>query len=335
MRATFWKTLQTSPFSTHYADFGAFGFSGAGFSAVAGRLTLPAPASGRGAHPLASFKATAATTCHAGAAPRGPSPRPALAVRPRAVSGGAVVAPAPTQLWGGPSAAYAAQRLALQIRPNLLTSRLHLLLPASAVTAHPDAGALSAELTLVAATSVTVATALGFTRKQRKAFFIQQCLFSHMRRYLIVLAPGWLDLRLHGILPRLRSCWRALTRPTGELFAHPLTEELEADIGLTGAAARRVGSPEAWVEATLADVSVISEVGDEGLESGLAQLRTSLLSELQTRFSRRAGWRRFSVLWARVLVYQTNPHSYLKKRRARSIKRRQTKRLVRQTQYRF
>jgi hypothetical protein len=60
--------------------------------------------------------------------------------------------------------------------------------------------------TLVAATSSTVAAALGFSRQQRDAYFIQQCLFRHVRRYLLVLDAGAVGVRLIGALPRLRVC---------------------------------------------------------------------------------------------------------------------------------
>lgn len=63
--------------------------------------------------------------------------------------------------------------------------------------------------------------------------FLQQCLFQHMRRYLLVLAHGPMDVRLVGALPRLRTYWRALTRPTEEAFYHPITEELVLDVGVT------------------------------------------------------------------------------------------------------
>ena len=42
--------------------------------------------------------------------------------------------------------------------------------------------------TLVTATSTTVAAALGFSRQQRRAFFIQLCVFKHIRRYMLLLA---------------------------------------------------------------------------------------------------------------------------------------------------
>lgn len=88
-------------------------------------------------------------------------------------------------------------------------------------------------LTLVVSTSTLIAAALGYTRRYRRMFFIQQCLFKHMRRYLVTLDPTDVDVELRGVLPRFRACWRVLTRASNEVFYHPLTGELVYDLGLT------------------------------------------------------------------------------------------------------
>lgn len=59
--------------------------------------------------------------------------------------------------------------------------------------------------TIVAATSITVAAALGFSRQYRHAYFIQQCLFRHMRKYLLLTSSVRLHLRLRGGVPKLRA----------------------------------------------------------------------------------------------------------------------------------
>lgn len=73
-------------------------------------------------------------------------------------------------------------------------------------TSNSLGGAPYVTQTLVAATSMTVAAALGFARQQRRAFFIQQCLFKHVRRYLVLLQSAAWELTLIGVSPRLRSC---------------------------------------------------------------------------------------------------------------------------------
>lgn len=95
--------------------------------------------------------------------------------------------------------------------------------------------------TLVAATSLTVASILGFSRQYRRANFIQRCLFRHVRRYLLVLEALSLQLRIRGGIPRLRAYWRSLTAPSMEFYWHPLTEELVADVGVSQRDLRRHG----------------------------------------------------------------------------------------------
>lgn len=94
----------------------------------------------------------------------------------------------------------------VQLQPRLLTSCCHLLTSVPEHQGRFFGVSAPVELTLVAASSTTVAAALGFTRQQRRAYFIQQCLFRHVRRYLLVLSPSSLDLRVRGVFPRLRSC---------------------------------------------------------------------------------------------------------------------------------
>jgi hypothetical protein len=87
--------------------------------------------------------------------------------------------------------------------------------------------------TLVAVTSLMVASILGFSRQYRRAAFIQRCLFKHVRRYLIVMEALSLQLRFRGGVPRLRAYWRSLTTPVMEFFRHPITEELLADVTIS------------------------------------------------------------------------------------------------------
>ena len=99
--------------------------------------------------------------------------------------------------------------------------------------------------TVVAATSLTIAAALGFSRQYRHAYFIQQCLLKHFRRYLIVLNLTHLNLQLRGGIPRLRAYWAVLTKPAMELYHHPLTDDLILDIGITEAQSIKRGGAQA------------------------------------------------------------------------------------------
>ena len=98
--------------------------------------------------------------------------------------------------------------LCLWVKTRALTSLVQLLTTPSVggFGASHGGEARHEHQTLVAATSSTVAAALGFSRQQRDAYFIQQCLFRHIRRYLLVLEAGFVGIRLIGALPRLRVC---------------------------------------------------------------------------------------------------------------------------------
>jgi len=111
--------------------------------------------------------------------------------------------------------------------------------PASEFTSTPNL------CTLIAASSLTVAAALGFSRQYRHAYFIQQCLFKHFRRYLLVLNTLRLTAQLRGGVPKLRAYWAVLTNPTLELFHHPITDELLVDLGVTAAQCEKRGGLEA------------------------------------------------------------------------------------------
>ena len=94
--------------------------------------------------------------------------------------------------------------LTLWLRPTLLTSNVQIL---TGSNQGESTGAHQRETmqTIAAASTMTVAAALGFTRQHRRAFFLQQCLFRHVRRHMLLLdTPSW-NVLLFGIFPRLRS----------------------------------------------------------------------------------------------------------------------------------
>jgi hypothetical protein len=227
--------------------------------------------------------------------------------------------------------------LCLWVKTRALTSMVQLLTTPSVGASQTQYGGAgrSEHQTLVAATSSTVAAALGFSRQQRDAYFIQQCLFRHIRRYLLVLEAGVVGLRLVGALPRLRVCWQALTRPTMELFNHPLTGELLLDIRITRQQLKKLGSvqacfdlacePSNWIESERVGVSA----------QQLRALKDQCVTAAERRLRSAVAWQRYWLTWGRAWVFHGVPHSVHRQRRARSIKRRHVKRLVKATQYRF
>lgn len=187
--------------------------------------------------------------------------------------------------------------------------------------------------TLLAATSMTIASALGFSRQYRSAHFIQQCLFRHMRRYLLVLEVRAPALRFLGAIPRLRAHWRALTRPTAEIFSHPLTGKLLLDVQVSRQQVRKLGTVEACLDAVLDESNWIEPTSARSDET--SSQREWCLIEARARLKQQAIWQRYALTWGSARVYRGQPHSFYRQRKARSIKRRQVKKLVRATQHRF
>lgn len=150
--------------------------------------------------------------------------------------------------------------------------------------------------TAFAASSLTVAAVLGFSRQYRAASFIQRCLFKHVRRYLLALGSLQLGLRLYGGIPKLRSYWRALTRPAAEFYRHPLTDELVADIEVTPADAKKHGSAHAAVRFLATEFDLTdgdtSPAMATSAEAFYCEQRRALLRTLKTQ----AAWARYRLV---------------------------------------
>lgn len=89
----------------------------------------------------------------------------------------------------------------LWLKPKLQVQRLQLLSPDVGVF---DKSAAPKHASTFYYTSVMVAAVLGYSRRYRRLFFIQQCLFRHVRRCLLVLNPNLLDVVLLGVMPKFR-----------------------------------------------------------------------------------------------------------------------------------
>lgn len=75
--------------------------------------------------------------------------------------------------------------LTLRLRPTLLTSNVQIL-AGSNQSEYTGAHQRESMQTVVDASTMTVAAALGFSRQHRRAFFLQQCLFRHVRRHMLL-----------------------------------------------------------------------------------------------------------------------------------------------------
>jgi len=81
------------------------------------------------------------------------------------------------------------QLVTLRLSTRLLTTSVQILTaqPQEVFEVPGSWGGLTTHQTIFEATTSTVAAALGFKRQQRGTYFIQQSLFKHLRRAIILL----------------------------------------------------------------------------------------------------------------------------------------------------
>ena len=221
----------------------------------------------------------------------------------------------------------------VRLRTSYLTTSVQIL--TTALAGGSGGCASRAHQTVLAATTATVAAALGFPRQQRGAYFIQQSLFKHLRRALLLLGLQMPVVWLVGALPRLRLFWATLTKATGEVFFHPVTGELVPDVRVTAVQVRRLGSIPTVLAQVLDPANVLLGPSAAEATDRLAALGRGLAREVASRLRTHRTWQRYWVTWGQVWALGGAARGALRQPRARSIKRRLAKRLVRTTQYRF
>lgn len=140
---------------------------------------------------------------------------------------------------------------------------------------------------------------------------------------------------MFGIFPRLRSAWRTLTRPSMELYAHPLTEEVVADLGARRHQIKKAGGVEQWLGLVAEEVNWLDLPTGASVESLIFQLQKDLAPHITSRLQTHNSWQRYTLEWGKIFILKSHPHSFYRHKRARSIKRRQTKKLIKRTKYRF
>jgi hypothetical protein len=106
-------------------------------------------------------------------------------------------------------------------------------------------------------------------------------------------------------------------------------------VGVARRQLQAAGSALAALERVLVDLVCLSA----DLEAALGELKEELIAAVggDVRHARSlgVGWQRYLLCWGVLRVISGSLHGHTRARRARSIKRRRVKRLVRQTHFRF
>jgi hypothetical protein len=144
---------------------------------------------------------------------------------------------------------------------------------------------------------------------------------------------------LRGPLPEFSLFWTRLNSASGEIFLNPLTNDIISDVQPSRDITTQV-QLSSWLNAEFSRFEFNST--DNAKQSSLkaVSLQDSLAFFLRQLSSYKGStpirWLpRFSVLWATAIAVSLTPHGFTKNKRARSIKKRLSKRLVRRTQFRF
>lgn len=223
--------------------------------------------------------------------------------------------------------------LTVWVQPARLVQKVQVL----ALSGLDGAGTAEARCfsTLIFATSTLVGAALGYTRRYRRVFFLQQCLFKHLRRYLLLLLPHQLELQLLGVMPRFRACWRTLNQATNEVFLHPITNSPVYDAGLVRRQLSAAGGGLGCLKVLHAALTDLAFTSVEEKKTFFTQFEKDVERALCDAYGRAVGWQRYEVRWVLLHIRQTHGHGQTRHCRARSIKRRRAKKLVKQTKFRF
>lgn len=177
--------------------------------------------------------------------------------------------------------------------------------------------------------------AIGLPSELRYASISQRLIALATRRLLLTLDKTIFMLCLHGLIPGFTKFWRSINAASNEVYRHVLPDNWIADIGVSPKQAQ-IQTPRESIAAALESASLIEEPfsNASSLKLVLINTRAKLLQRL-----RRPGFireiRAYTLRWVAVLAFAESLHGKVKRRRARGIKKRLAKRLVRLAKRRF
>jgi len=193
----------------------------------------------------------------------------------------------------------------------------------SLTTAGPDTE-VTAPLTLF--TGSWVAHLLGYSRKYRGTRFIEAFMGSALRSYLLLYSFVPLYLSLKGAFFNFNFLWRAVNRPSNQIFAHPITMEILWDVRMPTSAN---SSMDTVKEAMAASLGEFGRGGLIALDDEMLAYEAKVLKGLPPHHSR------YHLTWDQVLFFPTRIKRPRRPKKARSIRKRLAKRIVRTAGRRF
>jgi len=174
---------------------------------------------------------------------------------------------------------------------------------------------------------------VGLGRAFRRSPEAQLLVAQLLRRYLVVLGSPGITLTLRGIFSGFTLFWRKLNTPLHELYVHPVTGELVADIALTGLFGRRL--PRQPVLHRYLTERAVADFDPSTLEAAEAALMAFFARLGRSNAVLPRVYWRYRLSWASVRRLAPALHSRVRRPRARSLNRRRAKRIVAATGHRF
>lgn len=170
-----------------------------------------------------------------------------------------------------------------------------------------------------------VAHLLGYTRKYRGAKLVETFMGSAIHSYLVLYHFVPLCLRVRGPFFNFNFFWKTINSPSNQVFIHPIAKVIIWDIRLP------VSVSSSFEEVREAMAAAVGEFGRGGVPSLDDEIldyeaKATTPSNLINRY-------RFS--WDQVLFLPTRIDRPRRAKKARSIRKRLSKRLVRASGRRF
>lgn len=177
-------------------------------------------------------------------------------------------------------------------------------------------------------TASWVAQLLGYARRYRGSRIVETFTALAVRSYLLLYPFVRLDLVIKGPLSNFSFIWRTLNSPAGQVFTHPLTGALIWDIKSEGLKTSDLSK---------ARELLVLAFNDADCEGGIPPEEAVLDAEAHaiagTSFAR---WKaRYKLLWGFVFFAPSAFNKPRRAKKARSIRKRIAKRLVRAVGQRF
>jgi hypothetical protein len=140
-----------------------------------------------------------------------------------------------------------------------------------------------------------------------------------------------MTLIVNGPFGSFPAFWRLVNNPTGQVFLHPMTGEIVYDLAIPRAVA---DTPETSRDFLIESAAEQLNVLGSTITPALLEAETASLKAAAAR-TRSTSVARLSLTWAQALFLPTRAGSPRRTKKARSIRKRLAKRLVKLAGYRF